>query len=56
LNVPFFLPFFLPFFFFLVNVLCQECERELEARDQADHPGCSWSFALVEKVRGRKGK
>jgi hypothetical protein len=34
-----------------VNILCQECERELEARDQADHPGCSWWFALVEKAR-----
>ena len=42
--------------FFPVNVLCQECERELEARDQAEHPGCSWWFALVEKVRGRKAE
>jgi hypothetical protein len=40
--------------FFPVNVLCAECELELEARDQTDHPGCSWWFALVEKARGRK--
>jgi hypothetical protein len=38
---------------FPVPVLCEECQSELLARDQAEQPGCSWWGDLLARVSRR---